>query len=302
MDQVFRISPFIYSDPSAMQYEDLIPRACHGTCLTSDSNPNVARHKVQTLLERGYNINSSVDGQTCLHILMAKDYTWLEHIQSYLDFLIFVIDNGADIYAVDADGYQPSHHAYNATCEADRLFCPSAKGDVWDSALAYFGYDMLETRRQYPREARYIQGYTRGDFEKLWRGREGKCPYWDDQPWPPSGQNDTPLSPLMRGQLCEGCKICAIELECYSCGVCLSSFDFFCDDENHQHDQSCPRKQIAAWELQKDNDEAYWERVPFSDSESDYDVSSSEDSEDGRILSQNRLEEAFSDASAEEVS
>ncbi|KAH7212272.1 hypothetical protein DER44DRAFT_214536 [Fusarium oxysporum] len=295
MDQVFRVSPFIYSDPRTTQNQDLIPRICSSFGLSTDSVPHVARHIVQTLLERGYNINMVFCGQTCLHLLMAHDYVWLECIDSYLDLLIFMIDNGADVYAVDAEGYQPSYYAYNATCEADRRFCPSVKGDLWDSALAYFGYETLEIRRQYPRKARYIQGYTRGDFEKLWRGREGNCPYWDDQPWPSSRQNTAyPFQQPGCSNLCKGCEICTMELDCFRCGVCLSSFEFFCEDDNHQHDQFCPREQIAAWELQEDDGEVCWKLLPFSDSDSDYDVTSSEDSDDGGIQLQDGLEEAFS--------
>ncbi|KAK2677744.1 hypothetical protein RAB80_006484 [Fusarium oxysporum f. sp. vasinfectum] len=303
MDQVFRISPFIYSDPSDTQFQDFIPDICRSTCMLVDSEPSEARHKIQMALERGYDINTTLDGQTCLHYLMAKRYTlWLNHIPSYLDLLVFVIQNGADVYAVDVGGYQAAHYAYNATCEACSLFCPSAKGDLWDAALAQLGYDIGEARRRHPRKALYTAGYFREDFERLWRGREGNCPYWDDQPWPSSEQNDTPLSPLTRGQLCEGCEYCATELDCHNCGVCLSSFDFFCDDENHQHDRFCPREQVAVWELQKGDGEFYWELLPFSDSESDYDVTSSEDSDDGGIQLQDGLEEAFSNASVEEVS
>src|SRR6478609_11556443 len=102
MDQVFRISPFIYSDPSDTQFQDFIPDICRSTCMLVDSEPSEARHKIQMALERGYDINTTLDGQTCLHYLMAKRYTlWLNHIPSYLDLLVFVIQNGADVYAVD---------------------------------------------------------------------------------------------------------------------------------------------------------------------------------------------------------
>ncbi|CVK86118.1 uncharacterized protein FPRN_06318 [Fusarium proliferatum] len=305
MCQVFRRSPFIYSDPDATQFQDLIPMICQGSYSENDSSPSMTHLKIQMVLERGYNINSIRGGQTCLHILMSNDYLWLEHIQSYLDLLMYLIDHGADVYAVDTDGYQPSHYAYNATCKADHLFCPSVKGDLWDAALTRLGYDILETRRQYPREARYIQGYTRGEFETLWRGSHDDCPYWNDQPWPAPGQDDIPLSPLIRGQLCEGCQVCASAPECYNCGVCLSSFDFFCEEDNHKHDRFCPREQVAAWEQQvekEEEEEVYWKLVPFSDSGSDDNASSSQDSEEGGILLPDRLEEAFSGASPEEVS
>ncbi|KAF4947376.1 hypothetical protein FGADI_10447 [Fusarium gaditjirri] len=211
-------------------------------------------------------------------------------------------NHGADLYAEDHEAFQPSDYAYNATCKACYTFYNSAKGDVWDAALTYLGYDILKTRRHYPRKARYIGGYTRKDFEELWYGQEDNCPYWDDRPWPPISEQDEAVRsswPPMRGRLCEMCRYCVDEDECFNCGVCLSSFEFFCEEDNHQHAQSCPRKRIAAWVPRGDDDETYWELVPFSDSKSDHDGWSTGDSEDGGILLQDRLEEAFSDASAE---
>ncbi|KAM0562977.1 hypothetical protein ACHAPJ_001820 [Fusarium lateritium] len=58
-------------------------------------------------------------------------------------------------------------------------------GDVWDAALHICGYDIAQFRSYRRRRPRYVQGYTREDFEELWMGREDQCPYWDDKPWPP---------------------------------------------------------------------------------------------------------------------
>ncbi|KAF5716073.1 hypothetical protein FMUND_6524 [Fusarium mundagurra] len=304
-DSWIRLEQTIYTSPFAYDgSHDLIPWVCSDSHESLFSEPHQARRRIQFLIKQGYNINGTFEGKTSLHYLMIKDCLWIEYMPEYMDLLMFVLENGGDPYATDDDGYLASHYAYSVTCEADYLFCHSARGDHWDAAMTYFGYDILETRRHYPRRARYTYGYTRRDFEKLWRGREYDCPYWDDQPWPASGQTDTVehLCPPMRGQLCEDCKGCVIRLQCFHCGVCLSSFEFLCEDDNHQHDESCPRKQVAAWELQEEEEEVYWKLVPFSNNGSDFDVSSSEDSEDGGILLQDRLEEAFSDASAEEVS
>ncbi|KAF5609931.1 uncharacterized protein FSUBG_3712 [Fusarium subglutinans] len=287
MEQTIYISPFARDTSIHSEYHDLIP---------------TAHRQIQFLTKQGYDINGTVHGRTSLHWLMIKECDWIEYMPEYMDLLMFVLENGGDPYATDDNGYLASHYAYNATCEADYLFCHSARGDLWDAALTYFGYDILETRRHYPRKARYTHGYTRGDFEKLWHGREGDCPYWDDQPWPASGQTDTVehLCPPIRGQLCESCLCCVETLDCVDCGVCLSSFEFFCEDDDHKHSQFCPREQVAAWELREEEEEVYWELVHFSDSKSGDNVLSSEDSEDGGILLQDRLEEAFSDASREE--
>ncbi|WKT41236.1 hypothetical protein QSH57_006042 [Fusarium oxysporum f. sp. vasinfectum] len=302
-EQTLDISPFAYADSRDTRNQDLIPRVCADSYISLSSEPYQARRQIHNLLKKGYDINSFLNGMTGLHHLMAKNCLWLKYIPEYMDLLMFVIENDGDVWAVDDDGYLAAHYAYNITCGADYLFCPSAKGDLWDAALSYFGYDILRVRKYHPRKARYTSGYTRQDFEKLWQGREGDCPYWDDQPWPSFRQNTRySFQQPGRSNLCRGCEICAIEPECFSCGVCLSSFEFFCEDDNHQHDRSCPREQVAAWELQENGDEVYWELVPFSNSESDYDVTSSEDSDDGGIQLQDGLEEAFSDASVEEVS
>ncbi|KAF5568579.1 hypothetical protein FNAPI_124 [Fusarium napiforme] len=264
-----------------------------------------ARQQIQLLVEHGYDVNSTFLGQTSLHLLFSKCHPWLEYLSEYTDILSYLIGHGADIHFEDLDGFQPSDYAYGAVCEACYVFSNSAKGDVWDAALTHLGYDILEYRRYCPRTARYITGYTRGDFERLWQGQEDKCPYWDDRLWPPSSEQSDAASSLWlltRGKLCNICRHCVENLECLNCGVCLSSFEFLCDDLSHVHDETCPRVHIANWELEEDGDESCWNLVPFSDGGSVYGISSSEDSEDGGILLQGGLEEPFSDASGEEVS
>ncbi|KAG4256174.1 hypothetical protein FPRO03_05122 [Fusarium proliferatum] len=307
MKRTLDLSPFVYANSSAGSWEsqDLIPRICVKVFLGGGLEPRQALQQVRLLVEKGYDVNRTLNGQVALHHLLLKSYDWLEWIPEFMDLLSYLVEHGADLHAEDYDGYQPWHYAYGATCEACYLFCPSAKGDLWDAVLTYHGYDILEKRKGYPRKARYATGYTRKDFEKLWRGQEGKCPYWDDQLWPPaSEQSDTASSSwsLTRGSLCEMCRSCVDDPHCLNCGVCLSSFEFFCEDDNHQHGlfcPVCPVVQVAAWELKEEENKSYWKLVRFSESGSDYDVSSSQDSEGGGISLQDRIEEAFSDASAE---
>lgn len=46
-------------------------------------------------------------------------------------------------------------------------------------------------RKGFPRSPWYTDKYTRKDFERLWRGREQFCPYYDDPPtWDPEGFED----------------------------------------------------------------------------------------------------------------
>ncbi|TXC07405.1 hypothetical protein FocTR4_00003344 [Fusarium oxysporum f. sp. cubense] len=248
----------------------------------SDSKPGQALQQIQLLIKQGYDVNSTFVGKGCLHHLMDKILVWIEFLQEYLQLLMLLVEHGADVYSVDEDGYQAWHYAYNVTCEACYLFSPSAKGDLWDAALSRFGYSIPETRKYYPRRARYTPNYTRKDFEMLWQGREHQCPYWDDRPWPASDQNER--RPRMREKLCYYCETCAFDPECFICSVCLSSFDFFCDDDSHLQSSSCPKRQIAAWEKRCGDDGAYWELVPFTDMESEYDTSSNEGSEEGGAM------------------
>ncbi|KAF5577163.1 hypothetical protein FPCIR_12226 [Fusarium pseudocircinatum] len=262
LKQALRLSPFVYADSTASDNQNLIAILCITCHECVKSEPNQARQQIRLLVEHGYDVNSTFRGQTPLHLLFTKCSPWLEFLSEYMDIVPYLVKHGADIHFEDWEGFQPSDYAYGATCEACYLFCPSAKGDVWDAALTYLGYDILESRGYYPRKARYITGYTRGDFEKLWHGQEDKCPYWDDRLWPPSSeQSDTASTSRLpvRGKLCE---------------------------------------HVATWKSEEDG----WKLVPFSDGESEYDVSSSEDSDDGGILLQGGLEEVFSDASGVEIS
>ncbi|CVK86527.1 uncharacterized protein FMAN_06203 [Fusarium mangiferae] len=305
MKQTLALSPFVYANSNTWENQDLIPRLCFGAFINQHSESHQTLQQVRLLVEKGYDVNSTLNGQTCLHLLFRASDAWHQRMPEYMELLSLLIENGADLCAEDDDAYQPWHHAYSATCTACYQFSPSAKGDTWDAVLTCLGYNILEQRRHYPREARYSTGYTREDFEKLWYGQQGKCPYWDDQLWPPaSEQSDTtsPSGSLTRGNLCRMCIYCVDDPDCFNCGVCLSSFEFFCGDDNHVHDQFCPRERVAAWELQEEDDEVYWELVRFSDRESGYDASLSEDSEDGGTLLQDRFEEVLCDASAEEVS
>ncbi|KAF5529581.1 hypothetical protein FMEXI_14073 [Fusarium mexicanum] len=305
IQRTLHLSPFVYADPSVREDQNLIPNICVDCFLTNDSEPYQALQQIKLLVKHGYNVNSKFHGQSSLHLLLSSSHPWLKHIPEHVDLLSYLIDQGADMYAEDDHGDQPWHFAYGATCEACYLFCTSARGDLWDAVLTCLGYDIPQTRRYYPREARYITGYTRGDFERLWHGQEDKCPYWDDRLWPPvSEQSDTSSSPwlLTRGKLCEVCITCLGEYQCFNCGVCLSSLEFACDDLSHVHDETCPRERIATWELKEDGDEFCWKLVRFAGGESEYHISSSEDSDDGGILLQGGLEEEFSDDSMEELS
>ncbi|KAK9780844.1 putative Ankyrin [Seiridium cardinale] len=144
-------------------------------------------------------------------ILAADDYGrgYLYHLMSLnrmmqvLDWpriIAYMIKRGADVHATTHTGTSVSDIAYRKLCsgaESDKYF----RGDVWDLALEISGHGdkILEFRKKSPRAVKYSSKYTRADFESLWKGREERCPYWNDAVWP-----DASLSQIedtsMRGQ------------------------------------------------------------------------------------------------------
>ncbi|KXX74908.1 hypothetical protein MMYC01_208950 [Madurella mycetomatis] len=91
--------------------------------------------------------------------------------------IILLINHGADVYAKDRFGLSVSDIAY--TEDNSRRWLGSARGDIWDFALALSGYNISDFRQGRHRKARYGTAYTRQDFETLWAGHEHLCPYYD---------------------------------------------------------------------------------------------------------------------------
>jgi hypothetical protein len=60
--------------------------------------------------------------------------------------------------------------------------------DLSNSGLYSCGHDIAHSRliATSKRVLFYDRLCTRHDFEKLWKGKEDECPYWDDKPWPSS--------------------------------------------------------------------------------------------------------------------
>lgn len=128
---------------------------------------------------------SSVDeldhnfGATCLHdFLGSQDSPPLK--EDWHDSLKFLIAKGADVFAEDDEGRSVSHAAYSPNCRDPDS---SYRGDLWDAVLDACDFDIQHFRKGYPRTARYTWPYTRSDFEALWKGREERCPYWNDTYW-----------------------------------------------------------------------------------------------------------------------
>lgn len=154
------------------------------------------------------------NGFNCLHVFFTNVLT----PQNMRAWLIYVIDQGADVYATDRFGRSVSQLAYSTTCWSRAWDLGSYCGDIWDSVLDSCGYSISKFRKGYPRRAIYTGEYSRQDFERLWEGREDRCPYWDDAEWrsPEDGDDDC-IPVFQRGTVC----VCMEEDQ--SCGRVFDS-------------------------------------------------------------------------------
>jgi hypothetical protein len=114
------------------------------------------------------------------------------HTNDELESLVYLINRGASVFTVDSNRRSVSATAYTKTIydkkrNASFRHIGGYRGDLWDATLAICGYDLLEFRKDYPRSPRYRIDYERSDFERLWKGIEHLCPYWDDRRWPEVG-------------------------------------------------------------------------------------------------------------------
>ncbi|CVK85714.1 uncharacterized protein FMAN_06730 [Fusarium mangiferae] len=168
----------------------------------------------------------------------------------------------------------------------------SLMGDLWDTVLDICGYDISKFRRDYPRKASYKNGYSREIFEELWRGREDRCPYWNDDPWPEFSHEaaEFTFESKLGQRLCARCRHCFDDGygndPCDNCGICLLVFQYSCTEEldvDHIHDRHCSRSRVGYFERSETT--GYYEFRARSCSgldsdgeESDYDnISSSRD-------------------------
>ncbi len=142
------------------------------------------------LLRRGSNICArNNQGRTCLHLFIENARGCPSSTDR--ECLILLIKNGADVNACDDRGISVSGIAYSVPEDYDCYNNGMYKGDLWDATLSEFGHDIVEMRRGFPRTRCYSTWYMREDLERLWRGREQFCPYYDDPPiWDPEERED----------------------------------------------------------------------------------------------------------------
>ncbi|KAK3312744.1 hypothetical protein B0H66DRAFT_379971 [Apodospora peruviana] len=142
---------------------------------------------LELLLRNGSSVHErDSNGRTCLHTFFDDSVRPPSNHYQYRwkRLLTFLISRGANVYATDYEVRPVSAAAYEKSCRDVKYGSGSYRGDLWDSVLDACGYDILEFRKgEFPRRAEYTSQYTRADFEDLWKGREERCPYWNDLPW-----------------------------------------------------------------------------------------------------------------------
>ena len=153
--------------------------------------PELNIRKLSRLLEIGFDILDVDDfGNTCLHLffLMCTD---VPRALDWATSLVYLVSQGADVQAVNSSGQTISDIAYQRHCNTypSNLDVSFMRGDLWDLVLVASGHDLADFRSFFPRTASYGKNYTREHFERLWKGREEQCPYWDDLDWPPRDHN-----------------------------------------------------------------------------------------------------------------
>jgi len=153
---------------------------------SDESAAGTAGQHVETIalfLRNGSNINErDNEGRNCLHILLSG-HVRAPSVEDRKRPLTFLVAQGADVRARNKCGQSVSEIAYKKSCSEAPV--GSYRGDLWDSVLDACGYDISEFRSTFRRKASYTSKYTREDFERLWEGREDRCPYYLDQShWP----------------------------------------------------------------------------------------------------------------------
>ncbi len=142
-----------------------------------------SKESFDVLFQYGATVDSRDDlGRTCLHHCLSSSWMWAclfnpgEWIDIKRDGIIYLIERGADMFAVDASGQSASDLAY--TGNSTEL--GNVKAYVWDYVLAHFGHPLLEPSQVHARVVHGGESYRQADFERLWKAKENLCPYYHE--------------------------------------------------------------------------------------------------------------------------
>ena len=309
------ISPFLFPATPADGLQFLYG-FCQGwvSIPGEDFDPEQERKTLDLLISHGYNVQPSNLRGNGLHGFFSSRKRSFSKVLERRDLLIYLISRGADLRGLDVAGRAPSNMAYGYMCKPCSMSHSSLMGDLYDNLLDIHGYDISTFRHDYPRVASYKNGSTREIFEQLWSGREERCPYWNDEPWPTFLDKEAQLdfeSELDQG-MCTYCQNCfGSSWYCHSCGVCLLIFRYSCDenlDPDHEHDEDCPRCRVGYLERYGNCDHLYFREKVDSHPDSDHETSdhseslSWDDDSGGEIFQLRERKIQFCNRQFEEIS
>ncbi|KAF4459111.1 hypothetical protein FALBO_14132 [Fusarium albosuccineum] len=253
-------SPFLcYADSETLVTDSIFLEACDPTMEFEfgELDPPIHIKKLAFLLSRGYTVSDKDHfGHTCLLRFFSSGLGYRLNQERWKDILVYLVQMGADVHATNTEGKSVSMLAYGqGLCGSCSGLYSSFTGDLWDAVLDSCGYAISEFRKLCPRRPLYIDDYTRHTFDKLWQGRENRCPYWNDDVWP---EDEAPwISINSDDKKCEKCYDCfkadrsgSGERLCGCCGYCAAVLDCFCfywGKEGCQH----PRRAELIWDKSK---------------------------------------------------
>ncbi|EEU37880.1 uncharacterized protein NECHADRAFT_88161 [Fusarium vanettenii 77-13-4] len=261
---MFNRSPFVrYADRGTLECSPFLmcctipfERSC------SDEEAELFLSRLRFLLGQGYSVHDEYSDGTNTISNIIRFAANQQYCQAQKDILVFLLKHGADAHSLGLSGISVSRFAYNqALCTKCREVYPAHLGDLWDSVLDDCGYEILEFRKISPRRARYTKDYTREVFEQLWQGKEDRCPYWDDEPWPEAPPEDVQENWAFfhtDGRICVRCDHCfqgyIYGNGCGTCGFCCSIVGCQCAKNGTPgHKKNCHRPLRRPFEWDEEN-------------------------------------------------
>ncbi|KAM7219462.1 hypothetical protein V8F06_005196 [Rhypophila decipiens] len=168
-------------------------------CAGHYGNSKYSVEALSLLFSRGADVNDlDCMGNTCLHLLLDDihhEYSFrrtlsddslsaTEYLKQVRRAAVYLINRGADIFAVNDEGDSVSDRAYSGD---------PVRGYLWDIILADCGHDIATMRKgcgSIGRLRRYHatktrlrhtlgEGFTLDVFIKLWEENERLCPYYE---------------------------------------------------------------------------------------------------------------------------
>jgi hypothetical protein len=171
------------------------------------AQPRYSVEGFSILLGRGSNVRAQdARGRTCLHLCLdnienipilkgRNPKAYLEVLEQIRQALVYLIQHGADVDAVDDIGRSVSELAYDRSYRETRWDSSrqpvsswlslgpgsGVRGDLWDVILTDCGYKIIDFRtKKWRWQPSFNEVYTKDVFIALWEGKEHLCPYYDE--------------------------------------------------------------------------------------------------------------------------